>query len=769
MRKIILIFVFYFSFLITHYSISQNGWYNTFFNNTRIFTKIIQRDSLNYFAFSVYSKYYYKSNDAGNTWSSIKEYSLDSILNVYDGLFVNSVTGWIVGNNAKNYRGKILKTTNGGNNWFEQNTGENNSYSEHMCICFLNNNTGWVGSGVGSDGKLYKTTNGGNNWTVQIFSNSWRIEAVKFFDINNGWIMCTNKFLARTTDGGITWIQKTINNVQPANDIFYRKLIPISNNEAWALIVRNAGLIYSHLYRTTNGGDNWDLSYSYTDSLSTNANSMQNVCFQNFSTGFGIGGYNFYIKTSNSGNNWNRINTYSDLGFNANLFTMLFSGNTEIFGAGGGSGNYILKSINSGLNWTIKSLNRDYNFSQITFADNNKGFVITDTGRIYRTTNSGNNWDLNFNNNNYWFRKISFANTSTGCIIGSPHSYDYYARVLRTSNGGNNWTEIYSSSYLKAFTIQFIDQQNGFIGCDSNRLLITSNAGLNWNLTQLSHSFPFDIEDINFLNYSTGWLSGYYVHYYMPNSSYYRNIMWKTTNAGNNWSIIYDSVGYLRNKSVQFLNENTGIKALNYPSGYYKTTNGGANWFEFSLPNSITADGSFKFINPNTGWISSRPSFYYRNIIKTINGGSNWIVQLIDSTGGEFNSIYAFDNNNAWICGDNNSIYKTTDGGGNVGIILINNNIPDKFSLSQNYPNPFNPSTIIRFQIKDSKLVTLKVYDILGKEVTALVNEKLKPGKYEIQFPKNQYTNNQLPSGVYFYSLFADGKLIDTKKMLLIK
>jgi len=259
----------------------------------------------------------------------------------------------------------------------------------------------------------------------------------------------------------------------------------------------------------------------------------------------------------------------------------------------------------------------------------------------------------------------------------------------------------------------------------------------------------------------------------MPNSSYYRNIMWKTTNAGNNWSIIYDSVGYLRNKSVQFLNENTGIKALNYPSGYYKTTNGGANWFEFSLPNSITADGSFKFINPNTGWISSRPSFYYRNIIKTINGGSNWIVQLIDSTGGEFNSIYAFDNNNAWICGDNNSIYKTTDGGGNVGIILINNNIPDKFSLSQNYPNPFNPTTTIKFSIPSLNppfnkggtggFVTLKVCNILGKEVAILVNEKLQAGIYEVKFD-----GTNLPSGVYYYRIETES-YCETKKMLMIK
>jgi len=94
----------------------------------------------------------------------------------------------------------------------------------------------------------------------------------------------------------------------------------------------------------------------------------------------------------------------------------------------------------------------------------------------------------------------------------------------------------------------------------------------------------------------------------------------------------------------------------------------------------------------------------------------------------------------------------------------IGNIVPEKYSLEQNYPNPFNPATEIKFQIKDSRLVTLKVFDILGKEVETLVNEKLSPGEYEVTFD-----GGILSSGIYFYSLFADGKLIDTKKMIILK
>ena len=112
-----------------------------------------------------------------------------------------------------------------------------------------------------------------------------------------------------------------------------------------------------------------------------------------------------------------------------------------------------------------------------------------------------------------------------------------------------------------------------------------------------------------------------------------------------------------------------------------------------------------------------------------------------------------------------------------IDVKKINSIVPDKFELYQNYPNPFNPNTVIRFTIPSRTVilseaknpqVTLKVYNILGKEIATLVNEKLQPGMYETQFPNNKYTNNQIPSGIYFYKLIA-GDFVETKKMLLVK
>ncbi len=83
----------------------------------------------------------------------------------------------------------------------------------------------------------------------------------------------------------------------------------------------------------------------------------------------------------------------------------------------------------------------------------------------------------------------------------------------------------------------------------------------------------------------------------------------------------------------------------------------------------------------------------------------------------------------------------------------------------QNYPNPFNPSTVISYQLPVNSLVSLKVYDAIGREVATLVNEVKEAGSYDVQLSMNSY---QLSSGVYFYKLTA-GKYSAVKKLVLMK
>ncbi|MBX2992304.1 MAG: T9SS type A sorting domain-containing protein [Bacteroidetes bacterium] len=94
---------------------------------------------------------------------------------------------------------------------------------------------------------------------------------------------------------------------------------------------------------------------------------------------------------------------------------------------------------------------------------------------------------------------------------------------------------------------------------------------------------------------------------------------------------------------------------------------------------------------------------------------------------------------------------------------MLSNDYPSHLRLEQNYPNPFNPSTTIEFALPKAGIVSLKVFDIVGREVAILVNESMQPGYYRTQF-----NASALSSGVYFYHIQA-GDFSQTKKFVLLR
>jgi hypothetical protein len=98
-----------------------------------------------------------------------------------------------------------------------------------------------------------------------------------------------------------------------------------------------------------------------------------------------------------------------------------------------------------------------------------------------------------------------------------------------------------------------------------------------------------------------------------------------------------------------------------------------------------------------------------------------------------------------------------------IGIQQISTEIPKAFRLHQNFPNPFNPATKIKFALPNGSFTNLNVYDALGREVSRLVSEELKPGTYEVDWNASNY-----PSGVYYYTLNAGG-FTETRKMVLLR
>ncbi len=103
-----------------------------------------------------------------------------------------------------------------------------------------------------------------------------------------------------------------------------------------------------------------------------------------------------------------------------------------------------------------------------------------------------------------------------------------------------------------------------------------------------------------------------------------------------------------------------------------------------------------------------------------------------------------------------------------IGIQNISTEVPERYELRQNYPNPFNPSTMIEFAIPRSENVSIKIYDITGREVYNLLNMDMKSGTYKVDWLGINNIGDDVSSGVYFYRIIA-GDYVQAKKMILVR
>lgn len=210
----------------------------------------------------------------------------------------------------------------------------------------------------------------------------------------------------------------------------------------------------------------------------------------------------------------------------------------------------------------------------------------------------------------------------------------------------------------------------------------------------------------------------------------------KTTNGGSNASSwVRDTVDF----SDQFTRscDLVAVRGANnqFKVAYAMDDNSEAGAYYKSFDGTWTT--SFKFSNYKVDTTYAKPKAGYM-----LGGGDDGVG--VWSLHNGYNGYFA------------KSMMSTTG-------ITGNNQVPEGYSLSQNYPNPFNPVTNIKFSVPKAGLVTLKVYDITGKEVASLVNQNMNAGSYTFDFDASH-----LSSGAYFYRLSSDG-FTDVKKMMLIK
>jgi hypothetical protein len=744
-----------------HHGILQNqiqfgmyGWevgYNLFFTVSKLDTNLILLSS-SAMSWEAYSFGRYTKNNG------------DTTIQIYYSMGVNVGGMAIDGTNdslmyVNSPGGIIKKTTNRGLNWF--NTDTLTSYSDgYMSVSPFNHNTVFISNGYilyrsttggydfqqilndtiynskfifdSSDNSIYlvcssvrgilKSTNNGNNWT-QTFNkpcNDLEIDPVN----NNIFYAGTGEGIYKSTNKGSSWFLYN-NTFSPSKNILGIIKNPNSGDTLYAATPKGVYKVYGQALLDTSSARYFPLAvgnvytYYYTDfytsSYSKGRITKDSVIFgHKYYQCFGIPGI--------SSGNWIRYDSLSG------LLLALSPGN----GCGINVNDKIIDSLSSRLNDTSNyclyyaiiyrkcndtgsvTLFGNYTTKKKGFAHD--GLIVADVS-----------YALNIGISAFGSGEpppISGWSSLTGCkvngiVYGDTNAYYtvsgniYYTDNNQPATGG----------YVKAIKLNRVT--GAIITLDSVQIL----ANGSYTLTKV----PQDSVDIGVYPNSTtqnDWIVTYY-----PSTIY-----WKSA------SVIYPT-GNLTNVNI-------GVKRLlsaNNPN----SINGQILKLDFS---------SFSNIKDAVIYAMSGETFV-RCAISDITG----TYHLLSLPVGNLKIVV----DRLGYNGDSTNVYMTASSIHDTinfylsrfmsSVNRVENTIPTEYKLYQNYPNPFNPVTNIKYQITNNRFVTLRLYDILGKEVAVLVNEKQAPGEYEVNFDAGS-----LPSGVYFYKLTA-GDFSEIKKMILIK
>ena len=386
---------------------------------------------------------------------------------------------------------------------------------------------------------------------------------------------------------------------------------------------------------------------------------------------------------------------------------------------------------------------------------------------------------------------VSFYDSLNGWIAGENI-------LLNTSDGGSTWSRNELSSDGSYFiSIEASSVTSAWLlwrKTGQSYISRTTNSGLNWEtllrggegtISALSYN------GIDALDSSRAWVFGrvsYLCQCAAPIA--------RTSDGGNSWnSTGLEAFGWpcVSFNSISVFSDSIAM-VLFCSKRLYRTSDSGITWLVDTLSGSYN---QVAIADKKHSWIVGDQGM----ILHSADGGDSWVQQISNNTI-DLLSIHPVDSLNVWAVGNSGIVLNTSDGGilwnlitvptklnlndvfflnnnlgwivGDSGIVICIRNdsltsvqnkssVPTSFKLLQNFPNPFNPSTKIKYSIPAQSFVTLKVYDLLGREVATLVNEEHTAGNYEAEF-----NGKDLPSGVYFYQLKAN-EYVETKKMVLLR
>jgi hypothetical protein len=658
---------------------------------------------------------------------------------------------------AGGYRGGVFRTTNSGVSWTQVNSGLTNT--NVYAIATTHDNLGHDIVFAGTDGSgVFKSTNNGDTWTQ---SNSFSNGSVYALDISGTTVYAGvyNDGVYVSNDTGRTWTADGLAN-RSINTLYG------SGTNLFA------GLGGGGVFRTTDGGANW----TQLNSGLTNTDVRSLVYDGNGRLDAGTYGGGVFASTNN-GTTWSATGSMSSpyvnaVGWGAGSFGPYLIAATD------GGGIYI--STNGGTVWTQQNVGLPNLYVRALYGTS---FAGTDGGGVAASTNGGFSWVVRDSGMVSSFL-LSFRANGSNLYAGT-----FGAGLFLSTDNGTSWRPMnngLSTTFVSALLMNGPTMYAGTLanaaGGGVNR---STDGGATWTpvnsgLTNLSVNALAMIGT----NLFAGTLGGVFL----------------STNSGNSWTLVSNGLTNTQVNTLAVVGTNLFAGTTGTSSAVFLSTDNGSSWSATSIgwPNAgtnvyaLTVNGTDLYVG------ISQPGSGFNAVYRTTDNGSSWpLVSGSVPTPTVRSMVFANSTllagtdggvivlrNNSWSAANtglvNTQVYALsvlgtnlfagTNGDGvwrrsisEVTDVKELGPLPNEFALMQNYPNPFNPSTTISFSLSKSSKATLRMFDVLGREVATLMNETKQPGTYSVQWDASGFA-----SGIYFYRLQA-GDYVDTKKLVFLK
>ncbi len=677
----------------------------------------------------IYSKNGFKySTDFGNTWERITSADSLTITSMYADDDKIIIGRW----ESTNVFGISISTDNG-LTW----SNNDSSFPSSMIYGITVDKIGNIYAGTNGEG-VFKSIDQGHSWTA--VNNGLKLPndfiTGVVYDIScasNNYLYATRwgSGIFRSTNEGSSWTQLTTN-----MDLGGTNRLYIDDNDNIYFGVTK------YIYRSTDLGLTWSSSTMAVTAVKAmqvdGKNNLYVALIPITSEHMGIGWQVSFHKYNCNSNTWANPCLFGEevTGIVINDMDEIFLSLCQSYG--GTYGKDVLYS-NNGITWNQLTV-ADGLMKAICSDENGYLYVTGDKG-IFISKNNGSTWS--YLGNTIIVNAYSLFVTKGGKIlVGTTQN----CGVFRSTDEGITWLEDASITNISAFA----QIKNGTIfACTGNGIYQSSNNGENWSLCGLPN-----MQVLSIIEASNG-------NIYIGTKD---NGVYCSTDFGQTWE---ETNTGLNNKYVCALaiDKNNYLYAGTYGDGVYTTK------VDTVVPVELTIfEADAKDYGIELKWTTATELNNKGFEIQRSNDKINFekIVFVYGHGSTTKTNEYSFTDKSVsrrihyyrlkQI--DYDGTYKFSK------IVEINfENTPREFSLAQNYPNPFNPTTTINYSIPQTSFVTIKVYDVLGNEITTLVNEEKKAGNYSTQFAVGSM---QLPSGVYFYRMQA-GDFAETKKLILVK